>query len=67
MHLHEYQAKEILKSFNVKISKEIITFDAEETVEASTGSAKKTGLAYFVVKARIYSGERGKGGVIKIA
>jgi len=28
---------------------------------------KKTGSAYFVVNARIYSGERGKGGGIKIA
>ncbi|MFA6949936.1 MAG: hypothetical protein WCQ70_04550 [Lentimicrobiaceae bacterium] len=47
MNLHEYQAKEILKSFNVKISKEIITFNADDTDEAATGSAKKNRISIF--------------------
>lgn len=67
MNLHEYQAKEILKSFNVKIPKGIVAFNADDAFEAATEIAKETGSEYFVVKAQIHAGGRGKGGGVRIA
>lgn len=63
MKIHEYQAKEILKKFNVEVPKGKVAFTPEEAVEA----AKEIGGELWVVKAQIHAGGRGKGGGVKLA
>jgi len=62
MKIHEYQAKEILKKFNVTIPIGILCFSVDEAVEA----ADKIGGDVWVVKAQIHAGGRGKGGGVKV-
>jgi succinyl-CoA synthetase beta subunit len=60
MKIHEYQAKEILKSYGVPVPDGI----AATTVEGAVDAAKKleaNGATLFVVKAQIHAGGRGKG------
>jgi len=63
MKIHEYQAKSILKKFDVPIPEGYVAFTVEEAVEA----AKKLPTEVAVVKAQIHAGGRGKGGGVKIA
>jgi len=63
MKIHEYQAKEILRRFNVEVPKGKVAFTPEEAVEV----AKEIGGELWVVKAQIHAGGRGKGGGIKLA
>lgn len=67
MNLHEYQAKEILRSFNVNVPEGIVAFSADEAVAAAKEINELTGSEYFAVKAQIHAGGRGKGGGVKIA
>lgn len=67
MNLHEYQAKEILRSFNVNVPEGIVAFSADEAVTAAKEINELTGSEYFAVKAQIHAGGRGKGGGVKIA
>lgn len=62
MNIHEYQAKEILKSYNVAVPDGHVAWTVEEAVEA----AKKLGGPVWVVKAQIHAGGRGKGGGVKV-
>lgn len=63
MKIHEYQAKEILKKYNVPVPQGIPAFTRAEAVKA----AKKLGGSIWVVKAQIHAGGRGKGGGVKVA
>jgi len=63
MNIHEYQAKEILRSYGVAVPEGIVAFTVEEAVEA----AKKLGTDVCVVKAQIHAGGRGKAGGVKVA
>ncbi len=63
MKIHEYQAKEILRKYNVPVPEGHVAFSVEEAVEA----AKKLPTEIAVVKAQIHAGGRGKGGGVKIA
>ncbi|MFZ1082591.1 MAG: ADP-forming succinate--CoA ligase subunit beta [Candidatus Kryptoniota bacterium] len=63
MKIHEYQAKEILKKFNVAIPKGKVAFSVDEAAKA----ADEIGGSVWVVKAQIHAGGRGKGGGVKIA
>jgi succinyl-CoA synthetase beta subunit len=63
MKIHEYQAKEILRKFNVAVPKGKVAFSADEAVLA----AEEIGGELWVVKAQIHAGGRGKGGGVKIA
>jgi succinyl-CoA synthetase beta subunit len=63
MKIHEYQAKEILKKFNVAIPAGKVAFTNEEAVKA----AEEIGGNAWVVKAQIHAGGRGKGGGVKLA
>ncbi|TKC18645.1 ADP-forming succinate--CoA ligase subunit beta [Robertmurraya kyonggiensis] len=63
MNIHEYQGKEILKSFGVSVPNGKVAFTVEEAVEA----AKELGTAVCVVKAQIHAGGRGKAGGVKVA
>jgi succinyl-CoA synthetase beta subunit len=63
MKIHEYQAKEILRRFNVPVPEGKVVFSPEDAVTAAkelTGKIK-------VVKAQIHAGGRGKGGGVKVA
>jgi succinyl-CoA synthetase beta subunit len=67
MNIHEYQGKSILKSFGVKIQEGIVADTPEQAVEAAKKLNAETGTEWFVVKAQIHAGGRGKGGGVKIA
>lgn len=67
MNIHEYQGKEILKSFGVRIGEGIVADTAEEAVEAAKKLNKETGTQWWVIKAQIHAGGRGKGGGVKLA
>lgn len=63
MKIHEYQAKEILKKYNVPVPNGKVVFSPEEAVKA----AKEIAGKIKVVKAQIHAGGRGKGGGVKVA
>ena len=67
MNIHEYQAKDLLKSFGVKIQEGIVADTPEKAVEAAKLLNSQTGTEWFVVKAQIHAGGRGKGGGVKVA
>ncbi len=67
MNLHEYQGKSLLKSFGVAIQEGIVANTPEEAVEAAKELNKTTGTDWFVIKAQIHAGGRGKGGGVKLA
>ena len=67
MNLHEYQGKELLNSFGVRIQRGIVVSTPEEAVKAAEKLNKDTGTSWWVVKAQIHAGGRGKGGGVKLA
>jgi succinyl-CoA synthetase beta subunit len=62
MKIHEYQAKEILRSYGVPVPKGRVA----ETPEEAGRIAKEIGTETIVVKAQIHAGGRGKGGGVQI-
>lgn len=67
MNIHEYQGKEILKSFGVAVQEGIVAETPEQAVDAAKILQQKTGTQWWVVKAQIHAGGRGKGGGVKLA
>ncbi len=67
MNLHEYQGKELLNSFGVRIQRGYVADTPEKAVEVAKKLAKETGTSWWVVKAQIHAGGRGKGGGVKLA
>ena len=67
MNLHEYQGKELLSTFGVRIQRGIVTSTVEEAVSAAEKLNEDTGTSWWVVKAQIHAGGRGKGGGVKLA
>jgi len=67
MNLHEYQGKSILKSYGVAIQEGIVAHTPDEAVEAARQLTEQTGTTWFVIKAQIHAGGRGKGGGVKLA
>ena len=67
MNLHEYQGKEILNSFGVKIQRGRVAHNHKEAVDVAKQLAVETGTSWWVVKAQIHAGGRGKGGGVKLA
>ncbi|MDW7682379.1 MAG: ATP-grasp domain-containing protein, partial [bacterium] len=63
MKIHEYQAKEILRKFNVAVPEGKVAFAAREARKI----AEELDGGTVVVKAQIHAGGRGKGGGVKIA
>ena len=61
MKIHEYQAKEILKKYNLPLPQGNVAFSVEESIDI----AKKFPSEVAVVKAQIHAGGRGKGGGVK--
>lgn len=61
MNIHEYQGKEILKSYGAAIQEGIVASTADEAVAAAKKLQEQTGTQFFVIKAQIHAGGRGKG------
>jgi succinyl-CoA synthetase beta subunit len=67
MNIHEFQGKSLLKAYNVDIQEGFVAETPEQAVTAARQLKEKTGSQYFVVKAQIHAGGRGKGGGVKLA
>ncbi|MCC1485267.1 ADP-forming succinate--CoA ligase subunit beta [Winogradskyella immobilis] len=67
MNLHEYQGKELLSSFGVRIQRGIVAQNADEAVAAAEKLTEETGTGWHVIKAQVHAGGRGKGGGVKLA
>ncbi len=67
MNLHEYQGKDILSSFGVRIQRGIVAQNANEAVAAAKQLTTETGTSWYVIKAQVHAGGRGKGGGVKLA
>ncbi len=67
MNLHEYQGKQILQQYGVTVQRGIVAYNADEAVEAAKRLSQETGTKFWVVKAQIHAGGRGKGGGVKLA
>jgi len=63
MKIHEYQAKELFKKFDIAIPKGNAAFSPDEAIE----TAETLGGYPVIVKAQIHAGGRGKGGGVKLA
>jgi len=63
MNIHEYQAKELMRKFKIKVLNGKVAKTVDDAVEA----AKSLGGNIWVVKAQIHAGGRGKAGGVKLA
>ena len=66
MNLHEYQAKEQLKKYNVPLQNGVACTTVDEAVAAYNDTASRTGTKFVVIKAQIHAGGRGKGTFIEV-
>ena len=67
MNLHEYQGKSILQKHGVTVQRGIVAYNADEAVDAAKRLSAETGTKWWVIKAQIHAGGRGKGGGVKLA
>lgn len=67
MNIHEYQAKDILKSHGVRIQEGYVVTTPQAAVEVARQLQSETGTQAWVVKAQIHAGGRGKGGGVKFS
>jgi succinyl-CoA synthetase beta subunit/malate-CoA ligase subunit beta len=63
VNIHEYQAKELLKSYGVPVPNGVVAFNDKQAAQA----AEEIGGSRWVVKAQIHAGGRGKAGGVKVA
>lgn len=70
MNIHEYQAKQLLKKFNVRVPEGRLVEEGADVAgraeKAAQELAKERGNAVWVVKAQIHAGGRGKAGGVKV-
>ena len=64
MNLHEYQAKELLKKYNVPVQEGVAVETVDAAIAAYQKIATETKNKFAVVKAQIHAGGRGKGKII---
>jgi len=67
MNLHEYQGKELLNKYGVRIQRGKVATTPQEAVSVANQLNKETGTSWWVIKAQIHAGGRGKGGGVKLA
>jgi len=67
MNIHEYQGKQILKSFGVAVQEGFVAETVEQAVEAAKKLKSEFNSDFAVIKAQIHAGGRGKGGGVKVA
>ncbi|HEY9746492.1 MAG TPA: ADP-forming succinate--CoA ligase subunit beta [Oculatellaceae cyanobacterium] len=64
MKIHEYQAKELFRKYDIPVPNGQVAFTADEAVEVA--KTLQNNVSRFVVKAQIHAGGRGKGGGVKV-
>jgi succinyl-CoA synthetase beta subunit len=67
MNIHEFQGKSLLKAYDVDIQEGFVAETPEQAVMVAKQLHEKYGSDFFVVKAQIHAGGRGKGGGVKLA
>ena len=67
MNVHEFQGKSLLKAYNVDIQEGFVAETPEHAITVAKQLKEKFGSDFFVVKAQIHAGGRGKGGGVKLA
>ncbi len=67
MNIHEFQGKSILRAYDVDIQEGFIAETPDQAVMVAKEIEKKFNSKYFVIKAQIHAGGRGKGGGVKLA
>ena len=67
MNIHEFQGKSILKAYDVDIQEGFVAETPDQAVIAAKEIAKKFNSEFFVVKAQVHAGGRGKGGGVRLA
>ena len=67
MKIHEYQAKELLKGYEIPIQDGVTIEDVGQAEAAVDQVSKELGAEQYVVKAQIHAGGRGKGGGVKFS
>ena len=67
MNTHEFQGKSLLKAYNVDIQEGFVAETADQAIMIAKQLQEKFNTRYFVVKAQIHAGGRGKGGGVKLA
>ena len=67
MNLHEYQGKKILAEHGVNVQRGHVLSDVNDVLDVAKILVEETGTNWFVVKAQIHAGGRGKGGGVKLA
>lgn len=67
MKIHEYQAKEILKKYNIPVQDGIVVYSVDKIEETVDTVASQFNTHQFVIKAQIHAGGRGLGGGVKFS
>jgi succinyl-CoA synthetase beta subunit len=67
MNVHEFQGKSLLKAYNVDIQEGFVAETPDQAVMVAEQLHEKFGTEFYVVKAQIHAGGRGKGGGVKLA
>ncbi len=67
MNIHEFQGKSLLRAYNVDIQEGFVAETPDQAVLVASQIREKFGSEFFVVKAQIHAGGRGKGGGVKLA
>lgn len=61
MNIHEYQGKDLLKKYGVRVQRGIVVDNPEKALAIAKQLHNETGTGWYVVKAQIHAGGRGKG------
>src|SRR6218665_2046135 len=64
MNIHEYQGKEILAKYGVRIQRGVVAETVEQAIEGYQKIAELTNSKFAVVKSQIHAGGRGKGKIV---
>ena len=67
MNLHEYQAKNLLKKYGARIQEGVMIENTADAIAAAQKLTDETGTSWYVVKAQVHAGGRGKAGGVKLA
>ena len=67
MNLHEYQAKNLLKKYGARIQDGVMIESTSDAMAAAQKLTDETGTSWYVVKAQVHAGGRGKAGGVKLA
>lgn len=67
MNIHEFQGKSILRSYDVDIQEGFVASTVDQAITVAKQLKDKYNTEYFVIKAQIHAGGRGKGGGVKLA